>query len=126
MGDAVVLDDIETVKRLLKEGADVNASYGSVGETALLDAAQRGRLRIVRLLLENGADVNAESGLPGRTALMVAAKRGYLNVAKLLLEMGADANISEGKQGSAIQLSCSLPLRAIYQLSNYSSKTGPT
>jgi uncharacterized protein len=99
LGDAVVLGDIEAVERLIKDGVNVNGSYGPVGQKALLEAAERGSLGIAKLLLEKGADVNARSGLPGRTALMEAAKRNHLEVSKLLLAMGADVNMPEGKQG---------------------------
>ena len=50
--------NVEIVKMLLKEGADVNAR-DKYGRTALYVAAWRGHVEIVKMLLKEGADVNA-------------------------------------------------------------------
>jgi len=84
---------LNTVKQLVAAGADVNAKSGTRGETALLEAAGRGREEIVLFLLEQGADVNAQGGEHGNTALHVAAKKGHVDLVKLLLENGADSKI---------------------------------
>jgi ankyrin repeat protein len=64
----------------------------SGGTTALVRAAEGGRVATVRALLKKGADVNARDGY-GRTALMLAAARGHAEVVKLLLAAGGDPNL---------------------------------
>jgi hypothetical protein len=81
---------LDTVRKLLDQGTDVNAR-GDTGATALMMACWWGHIDIVKLLLERGADVNAK-GLDGYTALMEAARYGRLEIAELLLERGAHVN----------------------------------
>jgi ankyrin repeat protein len=52
--------DLETVKRLLAEGDDVNSADNGRW-TPLILAAQNGHLEVVKLLIKSGADVNAEN-----------------------------------------------------------------
>ncbi len=85
---AVGSGDINAVKRLLNEGADVNAK-DSDNWNALTKAARDGHAEIVKLLIEKGADVNAKA-YKGYSALMVAALDGYTEIVKLLIEKGAD------------------------------------
>jgi ankyrin repeat protein len=56
--------DVEKVKKLLKEGADVNAK-GKYGYTPLHKAAFYRYIEIVKLLIENGANVNATKKMVG-------------------------------------------------------------
>jgi hypothetical protein len=78
------------VKRLLAEGADVNARDQS-GESALLLAVLNCSEGLVRSLLEAGAEVNV-IGSEGETPLIRAAARGKTEVVRLLLAYGADVN----------------------------------
>jgi len=81
LADAAVLD------RLLKAGADVNAS-NKAGATALLYASAFEDK--ARLLIASGADVKAQSKL-GNTGLILAARKpGNSRTVKLLLERGAN------------------------------------
>jgi|GEM_PF-6435518 len=91
----------DTVRRLLDQGADINAK-GNTGATALMMACWWGHVDIVRLLLDRGANVNAK-GLDGYTALMEAARYGRFEIAELLLEKGAHVNArtSMGKTARA-------------------------
>lgn len=74
--------DVESVRRLLDEGAPANASYASARLLHL--AAEQGHDKLVGLLLERGADVDAVDYL-GDTALGWAAANGYDAVVQLLL-----------------------------------------
>jgi ankyrin repeat protein len=76
------------VRRLLSQGADVNAR-GTWGMTPLMWAASKGHWPVVWLLLECGADVNARAN-NNSTALMWAAFEGRSDLVKGLLDKGAD------------------------------------
>jgi len=58
------------------------------GNTALIEASEKGYTEIVKLLLKAGADVNAEDG-DGRTALILAKEQGYIEIVDLLKKAGA-------------------------------------
>ncbi|NIP80977.1 MAG: hypothetical protein GWM90_17875, partial [Gemmatimonadetes bacterium] len=55
MADAAMRGDVEAVRALLAEGADVNAAQGD-GMTALHWAAERGDPDLAVLLIEASAD----------------------------------------------------------------------
>jgi len=86
---AVKIADIEAIKRLIDEGADVNAEdwIGSM----LHKAAWYGHVGVIKLLLANGADVNAQDS-SGITPLLEAVARSNVVVINLLLAKGADLN----------------------------------
>jgi len=91
------LGDVVEIRRLIEDGADVNAK-DFYGETPLFKAAEAGHREIVELLLANGADVNAASGMGG-AALYITIVRGHRDIAQLLIENGADVNARTGKGG---------------------------
>jgi serine/threonine-protein phosphatase 6 regulatory ankyrin repeat subunit B len=82
---------VEEVKRLISEGADVNAAEGEDARTPLLFAAKEGHAEIVKLLLASGADVNA-AGTYGYTALYYAIFSGDEETVKVLVSGGIDVN----------------------------------
>lgn len=84
---ATLYGDSETVRLLLRAGADPNAR-NDAGATALMWAMDD--LDKTRLLLRHRAEVNARSH-DGRTPLLIAAARpGAYQVAKLLVDHGAN------------------------------------
>ncbi|MHB9147046.1 MAG: ankyrin repeat domain-containing protein [Candidatus Amoebophilus sp.] len=85
--DAAKNGDIELVKYLIGQGAEVNAKDNN-GRTVLLIAAFNGRLATVKWLLENGASLE-EKDKYGFTALLLAAVNGHIDTLKWLLANGA-------------------------------------
>jgi len=83
--------DVETVRGLLDQGADVNES--GWGANPLELAAYEGQTEVVRLLLDRGADINRVEGDEVPTPLSAAAKNNKLEVVRVLVERGADVNL---------------------------------
>jgi ankyrin repeat protein len=95
-------NDLDKVRSLLAEGADINAR-DSQGESALLAAPLTGNYEIVRELLNQGADVNVK-GDNGYTILMSAASSGKIELLEELLKRGADVNAKDSNDNSALTL----------------------
>jgi len=97
--NAATLGDIESVRNLLNNGVDINAST-DYGDTALMMAA-RGDTDIVKLLLERGANPNSKDDI-GYTALLIASIEGHTDTVQLLLDRGADPNIPANDGDTAL------------------------
>jgi len=109
--DTLVDDStFETIKILLRYGADINAqridveANGERGETPLMSACFGMHKEIVKLLLQNGADVNIIDERDDVTALYLTVKymfrnlykfHEYKEIVKLLMEAGADIHIGK-------------------------------
>ena len=89
VADAAMDGDIEAVRALLTEGADVNAPQGD-GMTALHWAAEAGDVEMVGMLLYAGANLQGVTRLGDYTPLHLASKAGKDRVVARLLEAGAD------------------------------------
>ncbi len=88
--DAASRGNLPEVKKLVEQGADINAKLNN-GKTALYYATERRKWNVVRWLVEHGADVNAKRN-DGWTVLHIAAGNGNLAVVQYLVEKGADVN----------------------------------
>ena len=112
----------ETLKLLLKAGADPNAAERRFGETALMWAAGHDHAEAIRVLVAGGAKPDAISAvinlpkakvdfsfavataLPrgGMTALMYAARQGQINAVTALADVGANLNVVDPEGSTAI------------------------
>lgn len=98
--------DVERVRKLLAQGADVDARNHK-GQTALHCAAKAGFVDIVDALLAAGASVNArdDQGEPPLTTALrstVKDKSRLQDVVRLLVECGADVNLADRQGRSAL------------------------
>lgn len=87
-------NDIEQVKQLLDQGADIN-SRDDYACTPLHIAASQNEDRgfdLLSLLLERGAKVNEKTGDMGETPLAEACCEGNYRCVKQLIQAGADVN----------------------------------
>lgn len=96
INDAIKEDDLEDVKRHIKNGEEVNAKDVS-GWTPLHWAASRNNVKIAKALIDSGADLKGRTG-QGWTPLHAAIFPGDLAVTELLIGQGADVN-AKGDQG---------------------------
>ena len=96
-------ENIEMVKFLIKNKADVNIAYnGDRGneETPLMYAAMNGYKETVKILIENKADINKRN-INNANALIYAYMFGHEDIADILLQNGSD---SLDKSSSAANL----------------------
>ena len=101
VADAAQRGDVEAVRALLKQGADVNAAQGD-GMTALHWAAQNGDVATLQVLLYAGANREATTRLGGYTALHLASQRGAGDAVRVLVEAGSNVNAVTSTGAGAI------------------------
>ena len=99
VADAARRGDLDAVKSLLQDGADVNAPLGD-GMTALHWAAERGDLQLTNTLLYAGANVEAVTRIGQYTPLHIAARTGNANIVKALLDAKAEVNAKTSPSGA--------------------------
>ena len=97
-GLAVIYDDIEILKYLISQGADVNnrkaissdyAMDGTYSQLPLAIAAWKGNLSIIKILLQHGTNINEKLFLKGETALDYAEENNQKEIATFLRSKGA-------------------------------------
>ena len=98
---AAMGDDIEKVRSLLGQGADVNAAQGD-GMTGLHWAASNGNPQMAEVLIRAGANLEAATRLGKHTPLHAASKAGRALVVKTLVEAGSNANATTTTGASPI------------------------
>jgi ankyrin repeat protein len=101
VADAAQRGDLEAVRTLVKQGADVNAAQGD-GMTALHWAAQRGDAAMLKVLLSAGANTLAATRLGGYTPLHLASQEGRGEAIEVLLDGGARVGIVTTTGAAAI------------------------
>ncbi|MEO7134055.1 MAG: ankyrin repeat domain-containing protein, partial [Vicinamibacterales bacterium] len=87
IANAAMAKDAATVRKLLKEGSDVNGAQGD-GMTALHWAALNGDAELASMLLVAGANVGAKTRIGGYTPLHLAAQVGHSSVIAPLVAAG--------------------------------------
>jgi hypothetical protein len=82
--------DINGIRALVKQGAEVNASFMML--QPLYGAIEAKQLEAARVLLDLGADVNSSNGPAQRSPLHQAVRNGDVAMIRLLLERGANVS----------------------------------
>jgi len=89
IASAAEAGDIESIRGLLRTGADVDEPQGD-GMTALHWAAEKGDAALTQMLIYAGANISAGTRIGGYTPLHIASLNGHAEVLKLLLAVDAD------------------------------------
>ena len=85
---AVWTGDLETVKKLVAEGADANES-DEEGNLLLHEAILRGHTEVAQALIEAGADVDAQDA-GGDPLLHEARRLGHAEIVQILMDAGPE------------------------------------
>jgi len=99
VADAARVGDIEAVRSLLREGADVNAAQGD-GMSALHWAAERGDVQMLDVQLYAGPELEAATRIGHYRPLHNAARNGNLEAVDRLIAAGADVGAATDPSGS--------------------------
>ena len=106
VADAAMRGDLEGLRALLKQGADVNAAQGD-GMTALHWAAFNDDVEMTEMLTYAGANLAAVTRVNAISPLFLAAQNGSAAMVETLLEAGADANATMGTGTTPLMLAAS-------------------
>lgn len=102
---AIQVHDVEIMKLLIENGANVNApsqNERNPFNTPLMVAAWEENLKAVKLLAESGACINQQDKGNGFTPLIKAVFKNRSDIVKYLLEKGADRNVYSFERKSAL------------------------
>lgn len=112
-------ENLDIVKMLLENGADVN-QFGTIGAGPPLQAAcenaKTGK-EMIEYLLDHGADLHVQAGTRG-FAISSAALYGTTEIISLLLQRGATVNVRDAMGRAPIHISCvggALSFREVYK-----------
>ena len=123
LDNAVAIDDVPTVKRLLSEGANVNGTDPDQF-SPLHYAALYGKTESAQLLIEKGANINVKSDTYG-TPLIVATYYGHKDFVKFLLEKGANTAITDAEGKTALNYAVEYQFVEIARMLKASSPAPP-
>jgi len=99
----VVKGDFEAARKLIEQGADVEAKDPGTGASVLHYAVMRGNPDILKYLLAKGADVNSRTR-NGTTPLHTAVLYNRYEVAEMLLGKGADVDAKSGSGATPLAI----------------------
>jgi len=105
--EAVKNKNIESVKTLISNGANVNACDPLDNSTPLIYAAGSGDMPILKFIAENGGGLEMRTA-EGWTALMKAVIKNRYEAAAYLLEQKMNIEISDNDGNTALLLACQL------------------
>lgn len=94
--DAASLGKLETVKELLKQGADIHYRDPTAnGKTPLTRSVLAGQFEVVKYLLANGADIHYPDG-SGRYPVYFCCIGSNVQLLEYLLAKGGDQDLNRG------------------------------
>lgn len=105
--DAIMNNDIERVKQLIKKKVDVNIKYGSWrGSTPLSTAIMEQKKEIIVLLINAGVDLSFERGYDKQTYLFTTMNTEHEEICLLLIKKGINLNVKNKYGGIPLIVAC--------------------
>ncbi|RZS90538.1 ankyrin repeat domain-containing protein [Aquimarina brevivitae] len=105
--NAITTIDVPSIKKLIKNGADVNLKEQSgLQGTPLMYATSTGNLALCKLLFKSGADINL-TDTNKDSALNWATYYGHVQIMNYLISKGADYT-AKSKHGTALDVALRL------------------
>jgi len=101
LGNAVLQEDIDLVRYLLRKGADVNIRSKTNSSPANY-AVGKGNLEILKLLKSAGADLDGLEGEDDASLLIIAAATDKQDILEYLLAQKVDVNKEDAKGRTAM------------------------
>lgn len=98
---AAKANDVALVRKLIRDGGNVNAK-DAIQDSAFLYAGAEGFNDVLRLTLDNGADV-ASTNRFGGTALIPASEHGHVETVRILIAAGVPVNHVNNLGWTALQ-----------------------
>jgi len=96
------------IKKMVKDGADVNQVNTVNCQTPLLYACKYENLELVQFLVQNGADVNQFNPANQQTPILYACKIGNLELVRFLVQNGADVNEKDNSEWTSLLNECQI------------------
>jgi hypothetical protein len=100
--EAIGLGDTGILEYFKTKGYFKFDQANTLGQTALMIAAEKGINAVVTWLVEQGVDINQQSKFSKMTALYYAVSNNREDTVELLLNNGADPNIATSYQHTAL------------------------
>ncbi|XP_065215525.1 ankyrin repeat and death domain-containing protein 1A-like isoform X3 [Planococcus citri] len=94
--EAVIKNDVEAVREVMKEPLDVN-SRNNYGRAPIHWASSRGNIEIMEMLIAGKCDIEAKDKY-GMRPILMAAWHGHREAVQLLINHGADVSAVNKKQ----------------------------
>jgi hypothetical protein len=111
----VAKGDFENARKLVEQGADVEAKDPGTGASVLHYAVMRGNPEILQFLLGRGVDVNSRTR-NGTTPLHTAVLYNRYEVAEMLLNKGADVGAKSSSGATPLAIATAAKNRTIAEL----------
>ena len=99
---AVIMNNLDVIKKHILAGSDLNVIEQQGGSTALITAAAFGNYDAAKLLIDAGADLNLKNN-DGSTALHTSAFFCREEIVQLLLDNGADLSLKNNYGNTALE-----------------------
>ncbi len=111
----VAKGDYETARKLVEQGADIEAKDPGTGASVLHYAVMRGNPEIIQMLIGRGADLNSRTK-NGTTPLHTAVLYNRYEIAETLLNRGAEIDAKSASGATPLALAAAAKNRTIAEL----------